>query len=142
MRGDVGAELHVPFVFVAELRESLQFDRPVGADGRPGLDHALREADQLEALSRAGLEPDAPEPTGGDHLRGNHHADLVAGASPVAAADAADEGLIDLDRAVQEVPSGDDHRTAELVHPRPRGLIRAQPEHSAAPAPTRRSSET
>src|SRR5579864_9641063 len=55
---------------------------------------------------------------------------LVIGFSPSRALfRAADISFINLDSPGQKVPSGPDHRPAQLVQPRPGGLVAAKPQH-------------
>jgi hypothetical protein len=64
-------------------------------------------------------------------LGGDHDQRLTSrAAAPVARLEAADQGLIDLDRAGQLVTTGKHHRPPELVQPRPRRLIATEAEHA------------
>lgn len=44
-----------------------------------------------------------------------------------------DERLVDFDVAVEQLSTGDHHRSAQLVQPRPGRLVAAQPEQSLQP---------
>ncbi len=65
---------------------------------------------------------------------GDRDQGFAVGAAPAPARfDAADDRLVDLDRAREQFAAGADHRAPELVKPRPRGLIAAQAQDALQP---------
>jgi hypothetical protein len=81
-------------------------------------------------------EPDSPEALGLEQLDGDDDDCLVGGAPPggaFAPFTAPDHGLVDLDHAVEPVAVGADHGPAQLVHPGPRGPVRAHAQHALQP---------
>jgi hypothetical protein len=65
-----------------------------------------------------------------DLLNSDHDQRLAQGAaSPASGLGAADDRLVDLDDRAQPVAAGADHRGAVAMQHRPRGLLRADPEH-------------
>ena len=64
-------------------------------------------------------------------LDGDHDERLAGCATPPAPRfDAADQRLVDLDGTVEQLAAGTDHRAAQLVQPRPCGLVAAESEHA------------
>jgi len=62
-------------------------------------------------------------------LHGNRHDRLAASATATrAGATGANVALVDLNGAAEQLASGEHHRAAQLVQPRPRRLIAAQPQ--------------
>jgi len=114
---------------VAEVGQSCEHPRPVGAHDRAGLDRGGSEVDQVKA-SGAVRDPEA-DPAQAVSLppfHRDHHRGLAAGGTEPARADPADEGLVELDHTVEPVPARADHGPTDLVQPRRRGLVRAEAE--------------
>jgi hypothetical protein len=66
---------------------------------------------------------------------GDHHDRLAADAMARRARPARTEiAPVDLDRAAEELASWDHHRPAQLVKPRPRGLVAAEPNTRRSPS--------
>ena len=67
-------------------------------------------------------------------LDGDHDQRLAVQATPAPTRfHPADKGFVDLDRPAQQLATGQHHRAAQLVQPRPRGLVAPEPEHPLQP---------
>jgi len=92
------------------------------------VEHELRQ----DVSGRVG-DPSHPHPAGTAVVAFHGDQDqrlAVCSAPALAGFHAAYERFIDLDHPVEQVPSETNHRPAQLVQPRPRGLIAAQAEHA------------
>ena len=78
-------------------------------------------------------EPDPAQAMSFVLLYGNHDRDLVAIAAATTGGDTADHRFVELHNAGELVAFRADHGPAELVHPRPRRLVGAEPEDPLQP---------
>ena len=60
------------------------------------------------------------------------HDGRLVGSAWLPGGSAADEDLVELDDTAEHVPVRADHRPAQLLHPRPRGLVGAEAERPSA----------
>jgi hypothetical protein len=97
-------------------------------------DGARSDAGQDEAIEgrpagvRDPSEPDPPRSLAPALDRHRDQGFLASLTTVQARFVSADEGLVDLEIAAQQVAAGHDHRTAQLVQPRPGRLVAAQAE--------------
>ena len=119
---------------IAVLLQSVIAEEPVGVEHAARRHRLLDE--RLEAVGcRVGDPTHAnPADTLAVFFTSHSNQSLFLGlASTDAFLDAADEGLIDFDHARQPFAIRADHRSPELMQPRPRGFVAAQAEHLLQP---------
>lgn len=130
--GRVGARRqhgHLPVVAV--LGQVVVAIPTIGVDGRSGLDGLADERREARRRDVGNvLDADPPEALRFAHLHGDGHNGLLvrlASMSPFFLA--AHVALVDLHDSRQAIAARPNHRTAELVEPRPGGLIAVNTEH-------------
>ena len=111
------------------VAESGEHECAIGMNLGAGGDNFGGELDLIHGVGHLGqIEPHSAQTATGEPLDGDRDRRFLRCPAGLAVAAAAEEALVELDDAAKQLSFRSHHGAAQLVQPRPRGLIGAEPE--------------
>ena len=111
------------------VAESGEHEGAIGVDLGARGDDLTGKHDLIQAAGQVGeLQPRSTQTATGEPLDGDGDRRLLGCPARLAVAAAAQEALVEFDHAAEQLAFGAHHGTAQLVQPRPCGLIGTEPE--------------